>query len=105
MVQGASETTSSSSSLFDDDLLDAAAALQRVFEVFDLLLQVFDVLQPLQDELPVQVTQLDLRDILGLDLIDAEADHQVRHDLRFLFGLADDLDGFIDVEQDLLETL
>ena len=86
-------------------LMTSFSSLQRVFEVFDLLLQVFDVLQPLQDELPVQMTQLDLRNVLRLDLIDAEADHQVRHDLRFLFGLADDLDGFIDVEQDLLETL
>ena len=36
----------------------------------------------LQNVFLVDVAQLDLRDELRLHLVDAEADHQVRHDLR-----------------------
>ena len=51
------------------------------------------------------MAQLDLGHVLGLHLVDAEADHQVRHDVGLLLRLADDLDGLVDVEQDLFKAL
>ena len=46
------------------------------------------------------MAQFDLRHIVGLNFIDAETDHQVGHNFRFLFGGADDVDGLVDVQQD-----
>ena len=40
--------------------------------------------------------------IFGLDLVNAEADHQVGHYLGVLLGLPDDVDGPVDVQQDAL---
>ena len=49
--------------------------------------------------------RLDLRNILRLHLVDAEADHQVGHHRRASrFRLADDADGLVDVEQDPLQA-
>ena len=58
-----------------------------------------------EDILLVDVAQLDLRHVLRLDLVDAEADHQVGHHLGVLLRLPDDLDGLVDVQQDALEAL
>ena len=50
----------------------------------DLALQLAGLLGALEDVFPVDVPQLDLCHILGLRLVDAEADHQVGHDLLLL---------------------
>ena len=51
------------------------------------------------------MAQLDLRHILGLGLVDAEADHQVGHHLGLLLRLPDDADGLVDVQQNQLQAL
>lgn len=52
----------------------------------------------------VDVPQLDLRHIFGLRFVDAEGDHQVGYDLLLRLGLADNLDGLVDVQQNLFEA-
>ena len=51
------------------------------------------------------MTQLDLRHILRLDLINAKADHQIRHNIHFFFCLSDNADCLVDVQQNALEAL
>ena len=91
--------------LTDDDLTDAAGAVHQVLEVSDLLLQGVHLLGALEDVLLVDVPQADVGYELGLDLVNAKADHQVGHYLRVLLGLPDDADGPVDVQQDALEAL
>ena len=86
-------------------LPDAGGLCQNVVQVGDVLLQLLDFPGALEDVLPVQVAQLDLGHIVGLHLVDAEADHQVGHDLGLLLGGADDVDGLVDVQQDGGQTL
>ena len=50
------------------------------------------------------MTQLNFSDIFRLHLVYAEAVHQVRHNVGFFLGFADNLDGLVDVEQYLLQT-
>ena len=91
--------------LLHHDLADAGWLLQGVLQILDLPLQCLRLLHPLEDVLRVDVAELDLRHVLRLDLVDAEADHQVGDDLGLLLCLPDDLDGLIDVQQDPLEAL
>ena len=51
------------------------------------------------------MAQLDLGYILRLNLIDAEANHQVRYNLDLLVGLADNLDRLVDIEKDFFKSL
>ena len=90
--------------LAHDDLPDPGRLLQGVLQVGDLLLQVLGLLDPLEDILLVDIPQLDLRHIFRLDLVDAEADHQVGDNLGLLLGLPDDADGLVDVQQDALQA-
>ena len=59
----------------------------------------------LEDVLAVYVAQLYLRDVLGLGLVDAEAGHEVRHDVGLALRVADDVDGLVYVEQYPAEAL
>ena len=70
----------------------------------DLLLQPGHLLNALEDVLLVDVAQLDVGHVLGLHVVDAEADHQVGHHLVVLLGLPDDFDGPVDVQQDLFQA-
>ena len=85
--------------LIDDDAADAGRLCQNIVQVGNVLFQLLDLTRPLEDILPVQVTQLDLSHIVGLHLVDAKADHQVGHHLGLLLGGADDMDGLIDIQQ------
>ena len=87
-----------------DELLDAAGVVHDVLEVGDLLLQPGHLLNALEDVLLVDVAQLDVGHVLGLHVVDAEADHQVGHHLVVLLGLPDDFDGPVDVQQDLFQA-
>ena len=49
--------------------------------------------------------QLDFRHIFRLDLIDAEAHHQVGHHFLLVLGFPDDVDGLVDVQQDFPKAL
>ena len=91
--------------LLHDDLVDACRALENILQVRNRVFEFFDFLGALQDILTVQVAQLDLGHVLGLHLVDAEADHQVRHDLGLLGGVAHDFDGLVNVEQNCLQAL
>ena len=91
--------------LAHDDLTDAGGLLQGILQVLNFLLQGGGLLDPLEDVLLIDVAQLDLCYILRLNLVDAEADHQVGHHLRLLLGLADDLNGLVNVQQNALEAL
>ena len=90
--------------LGDDDVFDAPAAAQDILEIRDLLLQRVGLLQTLEDILAVDVAQADFRHVLGLHLVDAEADHQVGDHVGLFFRLADDLDGLVDVQKDFAEA-
>ena len=90
--------------LVHDDLPDPGGLSQRVLQVGDLLLQVLGLPDPLEDVFLVDVAQLDLRHILRLDLVDAEADHQVGDHLGLLLGFPDDGDGLVDVQQNALQA-
>ena len=76
-----------------------------ILHLGDLTGQAFDLLGALEDILPVEVAQFDFRHIFGLDFIDAEADHQVGDALNLLLGFPHDLDGLIDIQQDLFQPL
>ena len=91
--------------LVHQDLLQPPGGVQGVLQVGDLVLEGGGLVDTLEDILLVDVAELDLRHILRLDLVDAEADHQVGDDLGLLLCLPDDLDGLIDVQQDPLEAL
>ena len=91
--------------LVHQDLLQPPGGVQGVLQVGDLVLEGGGLVDTLEDILLVDVAELDLRHVLRLDLVDAEADHQVGDDLGVLLGLPDDLDGLIDVQQDPLEAL
>ena len=91
--------------LLADETAQLSLAGEQRVQLRDLALERFRLLQTVQQELFIDVAQLDIGHILGLHLIDAEADHQVRHDLGVLLGLADDGDGLVDIEQDLAQTL
>ena len=91
--------------LLADERLHLFLRAERRFEVGDLLFKGLRLLQPVQDEFLVDVAQLDLRDVFRLYLIDAEADHEVRDDLRIQLRLADDADGLVDIEKNFAEAL
>ena len=88
----------------DDDRSDAGAALEDLFKVLNGLFQLLGLRRALEDVLLVDVSQLDLCNVVGLDLVDAEADHQVRDNLGLGFSAADDGDGLVDIEQDLAQA-
>ena len=56
-----------------------------------------------EDVFLVEMAQLDLGNILRLNLINAEAYHQVWHYLALLLGIPDNADGFINIEQYLFK--
>ena len=51
------------------------------------------------------MSQLDFSHILRLHFVNAKTDHQIWNNVHFFLGLANDFDGLIDVQQDLLQTL
>ena len=79
--------------------------LKDLFHLPDLVLQAGGLVGPLEDILPVEVTELYFRHILRLDLVDAETDHQVRHHLSLFLRLPDDADSLVDIQQDALQPL
>ena len=90
--------------LFYDDISDLRLGFYDLLELFDLVLERLGLLRALQNIFLVDVAQADVRDELGLDLVDVEAFHQVRDDLRVLLGAANDGDRLVDVEQDPAQT-
>ena len=89
--------------LLDDECLLLELVLERFLHVGDLGLEILDLGDAVDDILAVEVAQLDLGDIVCLDLVNAKALHQVGHNVGFLFGVANDANGLVDVEQDLAE--
>ena len=87
------------------DIADLRLGFDDFLQLFNLVFECFGLLRALQDIFLVDVAQLDLRHKLRLHLVDAEADHQVRHDLRLGLRLADDADGLVDVQQNLAQAL
>ena len=90
--------------LFDDDRLDPQRIPDGVLQLVDFILERFDLSDPFQNVLPIQMTQTDLRDIVRLNRIDNEALHQPRHHIRFLFRFPHDMDRLVDVQQDLAKS-
>ena len=70
----------------------------------DLSLKSLDLVDAVDDILLVEVAELDLRDVIRLDLVDAKACHKVGDNVLFLLSMADDLDRLVDVQQDLSES-
>ena len=91
--------------LGNDDRAQLAAARERILQLGDLAFELVGLLGALEDVFAVDVAQLDLGDIFGLYLVDAEADHKIRHNIALALGIADDGDGAVDVEQDHFETV
>ena len=90
--------------LLDNHIFQLSGAGQNLLHVGNLLLQLADCLGLLEDVFLIDIAQLDFRHEIGLNLIDAEANHQVGNNLRFQLGLPDDADGFVDVQQDAFQT-
>ena len=78
--------------------------LTSVLQIGDLLLQCSTSWMRLRMYSLLMLRRLDVGHILGLRLVDAEADHQVGDDLGVLLRLPDDGDGLVDVQQDALQT-
>ena len=89
----------------DDQIAQLGLAGQDVLQTVDLVFQILHFLEALEDVLLVDVAQLDLGDELGLHLVNAKADHQIGDDLGVLFGVSDNGDGPVDIQQDLAQTL
>ena len=90
--------------LGDDDPLDAGGLGNQICQVVYLLLELVHLLGAFQDVLFVDVPQADVGHILRLDLVNAEADHQIGDDLGLLLCLPDDLDGLVNVQQNFPQT-
>ncbi len=91
--------------LVGDDLFDPGGGGDDVPQVGDLPLQAGGLGGALEDILLVDVAQPDIRHILGLHLVDAEADDEVGHHLGLLLRLPDDADGLVNVQQDAPQAL
>ena len=91
--------------LLHDDLLHPLRAVQQVLQIVDLIPQGVRLPGALENIFLVDVPQLDLRHIFRLDLVDAEADHQIGDDLGFLLRLPDNADGLVNIQQDALQAL
>ena len=91
--------------LLYNDVPDLLLRGQNLLQLGDLLGQGLGVGDSLEDIFFIDIAELDLGHKFCLDLVDAEADHQIRHYLGVGLGLADDLDGHVDVQQDLFEAL
>ena len=87
-----------------DNSLQLAAAIQDLLELRNLLFQLGGCLGLLQDVFTVDIAKLDLRHKVGLNLVDAEADHQIGNYLIFQFGFPDDRNGLINIQQDPFQT-
>ena len=90
--------------LLDDDVLQLPGAVQGIPQIGDLLLQLVDGLGLFQDVFLVDVAQLDLRHEVGLDLVDAEADHQVGNHFALQLCLTDDGHSLVDIQQNPFQT-
>ena len=88
--------------LAGDDGFDPLGGADDVLQIGDLLLQAGHLRHPFEDILLVDVAQPDVRHILRLNLVDAEADDEVGHHLGVLFRLPDDLNGPVDVQKNAL---
>ena len=91
--------------LGDDDVPDFPVAFQDLLQLRDFLFQITCFFQLFQNIFLVDITQLDLRHKIGLNLVDAEADHQIRHNLGVKLGLADDGNRLVNVQQNPSQTL
>ena len=91
--------------LLHNDLLHPLRAVQQVLQIVDLIPQGVRLPGALENIFLVDVPQLDLRHIFRLDLVDAEADHQIGDDLGFLLRLPDNADGLVNIQQDALQAL
>ena len=77
---------------------------QDILHLLDVGSELFDVLRSFENILAVEMTELDLGNIIRLDFINSEADHQVRNDLALLLGRANYLDRFVDIKKDFLQA-
>ena len=91
--------------LVHNNLPDALGGADNVLQVGDLVGEGVHLPGALEDILLVDVPQPDIGHVLRLDLVDAEADHQVGDDLGVLLGVPDDLDGPVDVQQNPPQAL
>ena len=85
--------------LIHNDFPDALGGVDHVLQVGDLVGERVHLLGALEDIFLVDVPQPDIRHILRLNLVDAEADHQVGDNLGVLLGVPDNLDGPVDIQQ------
>ena len=78
---------------------------QDILHLLDVGSELFDVLRSFENILAVEMTELDLGNIIRLDFINSEADHQIRNDLALLLGRADYLDSLVDIKENFLQAL
>ncbi len=93
------------SQLIVNDLFDLLLAAQNITQLRDVALELLDVPGAIEDVFLVDVTQLDLRDELRLNLVDPKALHEIGHDVAFQLRAANDGDGLVDVEKDGLQAV
>ena len=59
---------------------------KNILHLFNVGSELFDILSSLENVLTVEVSELDFRNIVCLNFVDAEADHKVRYNLALLLG-------------------
>ena len=79
-------------------------AVQSTGQISNLLFQLRNCPGLLQNILFIDIAQLDFRHIIGLHLIDTEADHQVGNDLILHLRLPDNGNCLVDIQKDPLQT-
>ena len=91
--------------LLDDDFLDLFDVVDCGFKVGNFLFKVFNIGDAIENILLVDISQLDFSHIFSLKLVDAEANHKIRHNESVFLCFTDDFDSLVDIEKDFLKTL
>ena len=76
---------------------------EDILHFLDILPQLVNFLNTAENVLLIDIAQLYLCNIFSLYLVDTEAYHKVRHNVRFVFGLTDYLYSLVDVEKNFGE--
>ena len=90
--------------LCNDDFLHLFRIRNGFFQFSNFLFQLVNLLRAFQNVFSIQVPQFDLRHIFRLNLINAEADHQIWYNICFFDGFPHDANCLINVQQDFFQT-
>ena len=67
--------------------------------IFNIRLQAFYLVNAVYKVLVIQMAELDFRNILCLHAVNRKAFHKIRHNIAFLFSLADNLYRLVNIKK------